>query len=64
MQTTTCPTTQHFQQLTQQQLVAKLVALEDICFNLHLDVECTKMSPATKTALDAVVTQLHNALYN
>ena len=58
-----CPvTTQHFQQLTQQQLVAKLVALEDICFNLHLDVECTKMSPATKKALDAVVTQLHNAL--
>jgi hypothetical protein len=59
-----CPvTTQRFQKLTKQQLVAKIVALEDICFNLHMDVECTKMSPATKQALDAVVTQLHSTLY-
>jgi hypothetical protein len=63
MQTTTCPTTQHFQQLTHQQLVAKLVALENVVFNQHLNVSCNKMSPATKTALNAVVNQLHITLY-
>jgi hypothetical protein len=61
---TTCPTTQHFLQLSTQELVAKLVALEDICFNLHLDVECTKLSPATKTALQELNDKMYHALYN
>jgi len=61
---TTCPTTQHFIELSTQELVAKLVILEDICFNLHVEIDSTKMSPATKTALKALNDQLYTALYN
>lgn len=57
---TTCPTTQHFSKLSHQQLVAILVALEDVVFDQHLNIDCDRV---TKKSMQAFVDQLHSTLY-
>jgi hypothetical protein len=55
-------------ELTHAQLVAKLTAIEEIVFNLHLDITTNEdyenMSEATELAVTKINNELYNAIYN